>query len=79
MGYRYELQGRVKSGLLQTNWHGRGQTVLMKKALQHPCEPMWYCLSGLDEDKIEIVHVFGEASFVVVLPPTLDLLICNSR
>jgi hypothetical protein len=51
----------------------------MKKALQHPCEPMWYCLSGLDEDKIEIVHVFGEASFVVVLLPTLDLLVYNSR
>jgi len=33
----------------------------------------------LDDDKIEIVHVFCEASFVVVLPPTLDLLVCNSR
>jgi hypothetical protein len=58
MGYRYELQGRVKFSreklvclLWILKWPfidelaWKGPNCPDEKALQHPCEPMWYCLS----------------------------------
>jgi len=58
MGYRYELQGRVKffvEKLVCPLWilkwpfidelAWKGPNYPDEKALQHPCEPMLYCLS----------------------------------
>jgi len=58
MGYRDELQGRVTFSvekLVYALWilkwpfidelAWKGPNCHDEKALQHPCEPMWYCLS----------------------------------
>jgi len=57
MGYRYGLQGRVKFSrkklvclLRILKWPfidelaWKGPNYPIERALQHPCEPMWYCL-----------------------------------